>query len=76
MHKARIENAVKIILEEIGEQTDREGIKYTPTRVARLYSNLFYAYSKQLRVMNEHERNTMLSPNVIPITVSRTQARA
>ena len=69
MHKARIENAVKIILEEIGEQTDREGIKYTPTRVARLYSNLFYAYSKQLRVMNEHERNTMLSPNVIPITV-------
>ena len=49
MNKANIEEAVKIILKEIGEDLEREGIKYTPTRVARLYENLFYGYRKSYK---------------------------
>lgn len=37
----RIEEAVKIILEEIGEDTGREGLVDTPARVARMYEELF-----------------------------------
>lgn len=37
----RIERAVREILEAIGEDPDREGLKRTPTRVALAYSELF-----------------------------------
>jgi GTP cyclohydrolase IA len=69
MNKKKIEDAIRIILEEIGEDINREGIKHTPTRVARLYENLFYGYKKKLKVMNEEERNTYVPENIIPITV-------
>jgi len=73
MNKKRIEQAVKVILEEIGEDLNREGIKYTPVRVARLYENLFYGYKKQLKVMNEEERNTQVNKDIIPITVFKNE---
>jgi len=38
---ARIENAVREILSAIGENPDREGLKDTPLRVARMYQELF-----------------------------------
>jgi GTP cyclohydrolase I len=38
---ARIENAVREILSAIGEDPDREGLKGTPHRVARMYQELF-----------------------------------
>lgn len=38
---AKIERAVRSILEAIGEDTQREGIKDTPRRVARLYERIF-----------------------------------
>lgn len=69
MNKQKIEDAVKIILEEIGEDINREGITYTPQRVARLYNNMFYGYRKKLVVMNEAERNTKVDDDVIPITI-------
>ena len=69
MNKKKVEDAVKIILEEIGEDVNREGIKFTPTRIARLYENIFYGYKKELKVMNEEERNTKIDDNIIPITV-------
>ena len=37
----KIENAVKIILEAIGENPQREGLLDTPRRVAEMYSELF-----------------------------------
>jgi len=37
----RIERAVRDILEAIGEDPDREGLRDTPTRVARMYAELF-----------------------------------
>jgi GTP cyclohydrolase IA len=38
---ARIEKAVREILIAIGEDPDREGLRRTPTRVARAYAELF-----------------------------------
>lgn len=37
----RIEEAVRVILEEIGEDITREGLVDTPARVARMYKELF-----------------------------------
>lgn len=39
--KDKIEAAVKLLLEGIGEDTDREGIKETPQRVARMYEEIY-----------------------------------
>ena len=39
--KARIEAAFKEILIAIGENTEREGLKETPSRVARMYEEIF-----------------------------------
>lgn len=70
MNIKKIEDAVRIILKEIGEDINREGIKFTPTRVARLYGNLFYGYTKKLVAMDEKCRNSdKLDPNIIPITI-------
>ena len=69
MNKQKGEDAVRIILEEIGEDINREGITYTPHRVARLYNNLFYGYRKKLVVMNEQARNTKVDDDIIPITI-------
>lgn len=75
MNTKKIEEAVKVILQEIGEDTEKEGIKYTPTRVARLYENLFYGYNKKLVVMNEEQRNTNVKENEIPITVFKNESK-
>ncbi len=37
----KIEEAVKTILRAIGEDPDREGLQQTPSRVARMYDELF-----------------------------------
>lgn len=39
-----IEQAVTQILKAIGENPEREGLKFTPRRVARMYSELFGGY--------------------------------
>jgi GTP cyclohydrolase I len=38
---ARIEKAVREILEAIGEDADRDGLRDTPTRVANMYAEVF-----------------------------------
>lgn len=37
----KIETAVRMILEAIGENPDREGLQETPARVARMYQEIF-----------------------------------
>ena len=38
---AKIEEAVKMILEAVGEDPTREGLLDTPKRVARMYEEIF-----------------------------------
>lgn len=37
----KIEKAVKLLLEGIGEDSDREGLAETPARIARMYGEIF-----------------------------------
>ena len=41
MDKEKIEAGVKLILEGIGENPDREGLIDTPDRIARMYEEIF-----------------------------------
>ncbi len=41
MNRKKIEEGVRLILEGIGENLKREGIRDTPQRVARMYSEVF-----------------------------------
>lgn len=40
-----IEDAVREILREIGEEPDRQGLKHTPERVAKMYKELTTGYN-------------------------------
>ena len=41
MDKERIEKAIRELLLAIGEDPDREGLVETPSRVARMYEEIF-----------------------------------
>ena len=44
--EAKIKKAVASIIEAIGEDPDREGLKDTPRRVAEMYAELFVGMDK------------------------------
>lgn len=46
MDMAKIEQGVRLILEGIGEDPDREGLQKTPARVARMYEEVFAGLSE------------------------------
>ena len=52
MSKERIADLVRLLIAEIGEDPNREGLRDTPERVAELYSEIFagYAASAELEV--------------------------
>ena len=41
VNQKKIEEAVKLLLEGIGEDPEREGLKETPQRIARMYEEIF-----------------------------------
>src|SRR6185436_786856 len=41
INKPKIAKAVRMILEAVGEDPDREGLRDTPSRVARMYAEVF-----------------------------------
>ncbi|NPV52628.1 MAG: GTP cyclohydrolase I FolE [Firmicutes bacterium] len=49
MDTVKLEAAVRAILEAIGENPDREGLKDTPRRVARMYEEVFGGLGKDPR---------------------------
>ena len=49
MDTQKIEAAVKMIIEAVGEDANREGLQETPARVARMYQEIFQGLVKQRR---------------------------
>ena len=49
MDTQKIETAVKMIIEAVGEDANREGLQETPARVARMYQEIFQVLAKLLR---------------------------
>lgn len=64
MDKQKIENAVRQILEAIGENPDREGLKRTPNRIARMYEEIFCGLNqdpgKHLEIYFQEEKHEEL----------------
>ena len=70
MDLPKIENAVKDILEAIGEDTSREGIQETPQRVARMYAEIFSGLhrdiTKDIKTFREEGNDEMILIGDIP----------
>ncbi len=49
MDKKKIQEGVKLILEGIGEDPDREGLVDTPDRIARMYEEIFGGLTQTAR---------------------------
>ena len=58
--KKKIEEGIRLLLEGIGENPDREGLKDTPDRVARMYEELC---SGMNRSPKEHLSKTFTCDN-------------
>ncbi len=46
-----LENAISQLLDAVGENPQREGLKYTPKRIARMYSELLSGYHVDSQAM-------------------------
>ena len=70
MDLPKIENAVRQILEAIGEDPDREGLLDTPQRVARMYAEVFAGLhrdiSKDIKVFHGEGNDEMILIGDIP----------
>ena len=71
MDKAKIEKAVRDILEAIGEDPDREGLIETPKRVANMYEEVFAGLSEgphvHLKLFNEKGNDELVVVRDIPL---------
>jgi GTP cyclohydrolase I len=72
MDPARIEKAVREILEAIGEDPDRDGLQNTPARVAAMYTEVFSGLlsdpDELLTVMFEANHDEMVMVKDIDLT--------
>ena len=70
MDLPKIEEAVRMILEAIGEDTEREGLQDTPKRVARMYAEIFSGIhrdvSQDVKVFTEPGNDEMILIGDIP----------
>ncbi len=68
---ARIEKAVREILEAVGEDPDRDGLEATPKRVARMYAEIFTGLhedpTEHLTVTFESSHDEMVMVRDIPL---------
>lgn len=66
----KIQTAVRMILEGIGEDPDREGLRDTPKRVARMYQEIFHGLEddprEYLQVLFTEEHDEMVLIKDIP----------
>ena len=70
MDLPKIEDAVRMILEAIGEDTSREGLQETPKRVARMYAEIFSGIhrdvNQDVKVFTEPGNDEMILIGDIP----------
>lgn len=70
MDLPKIETAVRMILEAIGEDPEREGLQDTPQRVARMYAEVFSGLhrdiNKDIKVFTEPGNDEMILIGDIP----------
>lgn len=70
MDKNKIEQGVRLILEGIGEDPDREGLAETPARVARMYEEIFAGLTEDpkelFRVTFDEHHEEMILVRDIP----------
>ncbi|MFH1846901.1 MAG: GTP cyclohydrolase I FolE [Candidatus Omnitrophota bacterium] len=71
MDKEKIKKAVRDILEAVGENPDREGLKNTPERVANMYEEILGGTNKnaddELEVFFEKEHDEIILLKDIPL---------
>jgi GTP cyclohydrolase I len=71
LDEQKIELAVKMIIEAIGEDPEREGLKETPARVARMYAEIFRGLHEDPEVHLEkifsEDHNEMVIVKDIPL---------
>ena len=71
MDRVKIEKAVRDILEAIGEAPEREGLKETPQRVARMYEEVFSGLEEDphvhLKLFNEPGNDELVVVRDIPL---------
>ncbi|MBE0478849.1 GTP cyclohydrolase I FolE [Candidatus Aerophobetes bacterium] len=71
MDKEKIEKAVKLLLEAIGEDPEREGIKSTPARVARMYEEVLGGTEEKaklaLTTLKEEKHDEIILVKDIPL---------
>ncbi|MDI6878784.1 MAG: GTP cyclohydrolase I FolE [Desulfitobacteriaceae bacterium] len=71
MDMAKIEEAVRMMLEAIGEDPEREGLMDTPKRVARMYAEVFSGLhedpSEHLKVQFSEDHEEMIIVKDIPV---------
>ncbi|GFI45607.1 GTP cyclohydrolase 1 [Lachnospiraceae bacterium] len=60
VNREKIEQGVRLLLEGIGEEPDREGLRDTPQRVARMYEEIFGGMEASAR---EHLSKTFSAEN-------------
>lgn len=66
----KIEKAVRMILEAVGEDPDREGLRETPKRVAKMYDEVFAGLRQDpksvIKVFSDDEHEEMVVLRDIP----------
>lgn len=71
MDRQKIEEAVRMILESIGEDPEREGLRLTPSRVASMYEEIFSGIGqdakKVLKAQFAEEHEEMIIVKDIPL---------
>lgn len=71
MDKAKIEQAVRLFLEAIGEDPQRNGLQETPTRVARMCEEIFSGLEEDpkqhLKIFEEVSSDEMVTVRNIPL---------
>lgn len=69
--KNKIKNAIRDILEAIGENPDREGLKETPDRIARMYEEVFEGMATEpasvMKLFKEENHEEMIVVKDIPL---------